>query len=134
MAEVLVAGAEPSDVLTKQPKDTDTRSLQQRFEAMKARRTAAARRVSAAEAATKTERPAAFKQELREKFVARVRSYIGTPYSAAKGAPAADGAFHLDCCGLVRRALLDLKEEFGFEVGEEAGDSRPVCDSSLDAI
>ena len=108
-------------VLIDGPKDGDPRSLQQRFEAMKARRAAAARRVSAAEAATKTERPAAFKHELREKFVGRVRSYIGTPYAAAKGSSTANGALHLDCCGLVRRALLDLKEEFGFEVGEEAG-------------
>ena len=23
----------------------------------------------------------------------------------------------LDCCGLVRKALRDLKEDFGFEVG-----------------
>jgi len=92
-------------------------SLQQRFEAMRARRCAAAARVKAAERARLHVRTAAEKAALRRKFVERVRAYVGTPYSAARN-PEAEGAqIHLDCCGLVRRVLLDLKEEFGFEVG-----------------
>ena len=90
-------------------------SLQQRFEAMKARRVAAAARVKAAEIAKANKRTDAEKHALRLKFYETVLSYVGTPYSAARcgeGAP-----LYLDCCGLVRRVLLDLKEEFGFEVG-----------------
>ena len=99
-------------------------SLQQRFEAMRARKQAAAARVKAAEKARANGRSASAKATLRERFIAQARSYIGTPYSekrnpevnaidSSNGAP----ALFLDCCGLVRRALLDLKEEFGFEVG-----------------
>lgn len=32
-------------------------------------------------------------------------------------APEYDAPLFLDCCGLVRRVLLDLKQEFGFKVG-----------------
>jgi len=52
-----------------------------------------------------------------------VRSYLGTAYSAKRNPEfaAAEGSggdvLYLDCCGLVRRCLLDLKEDFGFEVG-----------------
>jgi len=91
-------------------------SLQERFEAMRSRRCAAAARVKAAErAGANGWRSDVEKQALRERFLSQVRSYIGTPYSAARcgeGAPC-----YLDCCGLVRQALTDLKEDFGFEVG-----------------
>lgn len=92
-------------------------SLQQRFEVMRARRCAAAARVKAAESARLRTRTDEERRALRSKFVERVRSYVGTPYSAARN-PEAEGAeLYLDCCGLVRRALTDLKEEVGFEVG-----------------
>ena len=32
-------------------------------------------------------------------------------------APHYDAPLYLDCCGLVRRVLLDLKEDFGFTIG-----------------
>ena len=32
-------------------------------------------------------------------------------------APYYNAPLYLDCCGLVRRVLLDLKEEFGFTIG-----------------
>lgn len=91
-------------------------SLQERFEAMRLRRTKAASRVAAAKNAAKTARPEAFKSQLRKRFVAAIESYVGTPYSAARN-PEPPATRYLDCCGLVRQALLDLKEEFGFEVG-----------------
>lgn len=102
-------------------------SLQQRFEQMRARKQAAAARVKAAEnARARGPRPEAAKEVLREKFVTQVRSYVGTPYSAARNPEEVVGDLEsseeaaplfLDCCGLVRRALLDLKEDFGFEIG-----------------
>lgn len=91
-------------------------NLQQRFEAMRARRTAAAARVRAAELAQVNKRTTEDKKVLRKKFLEQVQSYVGTPYSAARCGE--DAALYLDCCGLVRRALLDLKEDFGFEVGQ----------------
>ena len=90
-------------------------SLQERFAAMRARKIAAAARVKASKENATTARSAADKEALRARFVEAVRSYIGTPYSTqrcAAGAP-----LYLDCCGLVRKALLDLKEDFGFEIG-----------------
>lgn len=32
-------------------------------------------------------------------------------------APHYNAPLYLDCCGLVRQVLLDLKEEFGFTIG-----------------
>ena len=88
-------------------------SLQERFLAMRQRKMQAAARVKAAESAK--ERTPEERAVLRQKFVAQVRSYIGTPYNTAKNGEGAP--LYLDCCGLVRRALLDLKEDLGFEVG-----------------
>ena len=93
----------------------DGPSLQERFAAMRARRCKAAARVKAAELAQVNKRSESEKRALRAKFVEQVRSYVGTPYSASRcghGAP-----LYLDCCGLVRQALTDLKEDFGFEAG-----------------
>ena len=91
-------------------------SLQARFEAMRKRKIEAQRRVAAADAAKmKPRRSQAERDELRAKFVEQIKSYIGTPYSkkyAVKGA-----ARCLDCCNLVRRAVLDLKTDFGFTIG-----------------
>lgn len=102
-------------------------TLQQRFEQMRLRKQAAAARIKAAEKArTRGPRPEAAKAALREKFVTQVRSYVGTPYSAARNPEEVEDVsdnseqvapLFLDCCGLVRRALLDLKEDFGFEIG-----------------
>lgn len=95
-------------------------SLQERFAARAKRRADAAARVKAAEIARQSGRSAAAKNVLREKFVAQVKAYIGTPYSTARNGQHGEhepAPLYLDCCGLVRRALLDLKEDFGFEVG-----------------
>ena len=59
-------------------------------------------------------------QALRELFIDRCKSYYGVPY-AQKYHDAASPLFHsplfLDCCGLVRQVLRDLKQEFAFETG-----------------
>jgi cell wall-associated NlpC family hydrolase len=103
--------------------ETDSGSLQARFEAMRKRRFGAQSRVKAAAAAKAAGgRTGEAKAALRQKFVAQVRSYLGTPYSASRN-PIGEGEaapLYLDCCGLVRRALIDLKEEFGFEIGPYA--------------
>jgi hypothetical protein len=57
---------------------------------------------------------------LRAKFVAQCKKYIGVPYAQryhAEGDPDYDAPLFLDCCGLIRRALDDLQEDFGFRSG-----------------
>lgn len=57
---------------------------------------------------------------LRNKFINQCKKYLGVPY--AKRYHIKDSSYYnaplfLDCCGLIRRVLLDLKGNFGFHVG-----------------
>ncbi|XP_036388617.1 uncharacterized protein ttll10 [Megalops cyprinoides] len=57
---------------------------------------------------------------LRMKFLQQVKSYTGIPYSRKYHQPGTaeyESPLFLDCCGLVRRAMRDLKEDFGFVLG-----------------
>mmetsp|Transcript_12728 Transcript_12728/g.25300 ORF Transcript_12728/g.25300 Transcript_12728/m.25300 type:complete len:434 (-) Transcript_12728:140-1441(-) len=64
-------------------------------------------------------------QKTREAFVNRARYYLGVPYRpGAKpregqeiGPGAQNSRLFLDCCGLVRQCVRDLKSDFGFEIG-----------------
>jgi len=63
--------------------------------------------------------PAAM-DRLRSKFVAQCKKYTGVPYARKyhePGTPDHDAPLFLDCCALVRRAVDDLTEDFGFRVG-----------------
>ena len=54
---------------------------------------------------------------LREKFLKQALSYIGTPYAKKyrnEDDPLYNSPLFLDCCGLVRQCVNDLKEDFGF--------------------
>ncbi|XP_058858288.1 protein polyglycylase TTLL10-like isoform X2 [Acipenser ruthenus] len=58
--------------------------------------------------------------ELRMKFLQQAKSYIGMPYHKRyhpPGSPEYESPLFLDCCGLIRKVLLDLKEDFGFVIG-----------------
>ncbi|XP_065890894.1 protein polyglycylase TTLL10-like isoform X2 [Dysidea avara] len=58
--------------------------------------------------------------KLRQKFLDTALSYMGVPYARryhGPDSPYYNAPLYLDCCGLVRRVLLDLKEEFGFTIG-----------------
>jgi len=59
-------------------------------------------------------------ERLRERFVETCKGYIGVPYGQKHHGPE-DPDHHaplfLDCCGLVRRAVQDLQEDFGFRLG-----------------
>ncbi|XP_028393801.1 uncharacterized protein LOC114518086 [Dendronephthya gigantea] len=58
--------------------------------------------------------------QLRKKFVEQAKSYFGVPYARRyhePGSPEYDAPLFLDCCGLVRKVLRDLKEDFGFFIG-----------------
>jgi len=56
-------------------------------------------------------------EELRIKYIEQAKKYLGTPYRQKYFTPD-DPRYHaplfLDCCGLVRKAVNDLKDDFGF--------------------
>lgn len=58
---------------------------------------------------------------LRERFVRQLLRYMGTPYAKRyhpdPTSPNHSAPLYLDCCGLIRRVLLDLKGDFRFTVG-----------------
>lgn len=59
------------------------------------------------------------KWKLREKFIETAKKYIGVPYAKRyhkPGDPLYDWPLFLDCCGLVRQVLQDMKEDLGFEI------------------
>jgi hypothetical protein len=58
--------------------------------------------------------------ELREKFVQQAVSYLGIPYGKkylTEDHPNYNAPLFLDCCGLIRQCIYDLKDEFGFMLG-----------------
>lgn len=60
-----------------------------------------------------------FKDELRRKFVETAKKYFGVPYAKRylqPGEPGYDSPLFLDCCGLVRQVVYDLREDFGFSL------------------
>ncbi|XP_067422757.1 inactive polyglycylase TTLL10 [Emydura macquarii macquarii] len=61
-----------------------------------------------------------YRWQLRMKFLEQAKSYIGVPYAKkyhAPGTPEYESPLFLDCCGLIRRVVRDLKLEFGFRIG-----------------
>ena len=64
--------------------------------------------------------PKRFKESLRTKFVQTIKSYFGVPYKKKFHEPGSklyNSPLFLDCCGLVRKAMYDLREDFGFCIG-----------------
>ena len=58
-----------------------------------------------------------FKQELRQKFIDRAKTYFGVPYHKKYKEPdAPEAPLYLDCCGLVRQVMRDLADDFGFPI------------------
>ncbi|KAM7139428.1 inactive polyglycylase TTLL10 isoform 1-T3 [Macrochelys suwanniensis] len=61
-----------------------------------------------------------YRWQLRMKFLEQAKSYIGVPYAKKyhePGTPEYESPLFLDCCGLIRRVVHDLKSEFGFCIG-----------------
>lgn len=59
-------------------------------------------------------------ETLRKKFVDQALSYLGVPYGKryiCQDNPLYDSPIFLDCCGLIRQCINDLKEDFGFVLG-----------------
>ena len=58
--------------------------------------------------------------ELREKFVNQAISYLGIPYGKKylkEDHPNYNAPLFLDCCGLIRQCVNDLRDDFGFMLG-----------------
>ena len=61
------------------------------------------------------------KASLRKKFVETAKRYFGIPYKKKYQEPESDlhrSPLFLDCCGLVRQVVYDLREDFGFQLGK----------------
>ncbi|KAK6177665.1 hypothetical protein SNE40_015721 [Patella caerulea] len=57
---------------------------------------------------------------LRNKFIEQSKKYFGVPYARKywpPDTPEYNSRIFLDCCGLVRQVLRDLRKEFGFYIG-----------------
>jgi cell wall-associated NlpC family hydrolase len=62
-----------------------------------------------------------FKDALRKKFVEQAKKYFGVPYKRKyhdEGSELYNSPIFLDCCGLVRQIVYDLREDFGFSLGK----------------
>ncbi len=58
---------------------------------------------------------------LRQKFIQQAISYLGIPYRKRylqENNPLYYSPIFLDCCGLVRQCISDLREDFGFVLGK----------------
>ena len=58
-----------------------------------------------------------FRNELRQKFINQAKKYFGVPYSKKfwkEGDEHFNSPLFLDCCGLIRRCVNDLSEDFKF--------------------
>ena len=61
-----------------------------------------------------------FKDWLRQKFIRQCEKYLGVPYAKRyrkPDDPLRQAPLFLDCCALIRRAVNDLRKEFGFRLG-----------------
>lgn len=101
-----------------QMQDKENLTLKQRFEAFRQRRIQELRNQKALKEQQNLQRlEPGFTQTLREKFLARAKQYQGVPYARRYHEP---GSVHyrsslfLDCCALIRQAVWDLREDFGF--------------------
>jgi cell wall-associated NlpC family hydrolase len=64
-------------------------------------------------------KPTMPRADLRKLFIDQAMSYLGVPYARRyfkRGSKELDSPIFLDCCGLVRRSVRDLKDLFGFKL------------------
>ena len=100
-------------------------SLQDAFKAFRNRKRQQQRQVPTKElrakaAARRAADPTGDKERLRSKFIAKCMENIGIPYAERYHKPG-DELYgrkeYLDCCALFRKALRQLRPDFGFDVG-----------------
>ena len=103
----------------------DGPSLQDAFKQFRMRKRQQQRQVPTKElrakaAARREKDPAGDKARLREKFIAKCMENIGIPYAQRYHKPG-DELYgckeYLDCCALFRKALRQLRPDFGFDIG-----------------
>ncbi|XP_053136896.1 inactive polyglycylase TTLL10 isoform X2 [Hemicordylus capensis] len=102
-------------------KKADTESMQEAFERFRRRRQEEFWNISRRKASVRRMLLQPDDQwQLRMKFLEQAKSYIGIPYAKKyhePGTPEYESPLFLDCCGLIRRVLQDLSDDFGFSVG-----------------
>eukprot|EP00002_Diphylleia_rotans_P037750 TRINITY_DN8472_c0_g1_i2.p1 TRINITY_DN8472_c0_g1~~TRINITY_DN8472_c0_g1_i2.p1 ORF type:complete len:234 (+),score=42.42 TRINITY_DN8472_c0_g1_i2:55-756(+) len=94
--------------------ETKEMSLQNRFLEFRKQKMQAAKFNSRNRVRTQEE-----KDQLRLHFLQKVNEYLGLPYKQKyhqEDSPYFDSPLFLDCCGLIRKVLLDLQQEFGFRI------------------
>lgn len=60
-----------------------------------------------------------FRKKLRQKFIDQAHSYLGVPYAKKfykEGDEHFSSPIFLDCCGLVRKCVNDLSDDFKFSL------------------
>ena len=96
----------------------DEVDLQAAFGKFRAAKVNERRLLKACRANSRGERTQEFKDQLREKFVDKCRSYYGVPYHEKYRGDKSIAPLYLDCCGLVRQVVRDLTDDFGFLIGK----------------
>jgi len=104
-----------------EPAGTAPTSLQERFSQFRSQKLKAAKHHAALfkQEGEMRKDPAAM-EALRQKFIDGCKAYYGVPYAQRYHEPGTEhhGApLYLDCCGLVRQVLRDLRDDFGFTPG-----------------
>lgn len=113
---VVEKGASTKEVECEEKENTSLQANFAKFLEDKKQQRRLIKRATAATGGTAGNRSQEFKDALREKFVNQALSYLGVPYS--KKHHPQDLPLYLDCCGLVRQVLKDLREDFGFVTGK----------------
>lgn len=101
--------------------DSSGLGLQAQFENFRRKRVAQLKSRKVSKKSKKINRSSqVFRDGLRHKFINQVASYIGVPYARryiSPDDPEYNSPLFLDCCALVRHAVNDLKNDFGFTLG-----------------
>ncbi|KAJ7393526.1 protein-glycine ligase, elongating [Desmophyllum pertusum] len=95
-------------------------SLQEAFKKFRKERQKAIRQSKqVSEETTKWRADPVRMNNLRMKFLEQCKQYFGVPYAKKYQQPGTaefNAPFFLDCCGLIRKVLRDLKEDFGLKL------------------
>lgn len=93
-------------------------SLQDAFAKFRSKRVASHKYANYKKKVEETDRTSeSHKERLRAKFIETAKKYMGVPYAKRHlkpGDPNYDSPLFLDCCGLIRQVVFDLREDFGF--------------------
>ncbi|KAL4441343.1 hypothetical protein ABPG74_013638 [Tetrahymena malaccensis] len=112
---------EQSNVNLQDINDANKKSLQESFQKFRKERYEKMKHAKYLKAQKQDERRTTeFKEALRQKFIDQCKKYFGVPYHRkywSEGESHHNAPLYLDCCGLIRQVVYDLREDFGFTLG-----------------